>query len=201
MNIKLDEYLTAKYPKIFDRKHLRGKKYFGFEHGNGWFFLIDSLCKQIQNYIDRPPYVSTDSDLVVKLKHLWEYSIFGCTLQKFFNFLEPIDPYIINKCRAFFIPRTKFKHKNVPQVVALQVKEKLGGLRFYIVGGDDYIDTLIRFAENISYKICETCGAMNENINTTKGRVCTTCSDCAKDKTYMTPFLYMIQDLSIIGKR
>jgi len=44
-------------------------------------------------------------------------------------------------------------------VVATQVKEKYGTLRFYISGGDDYIDGIIAMAEAISANTCETCGS------------------------------------------
>lgn len=47
---------------------------------------------------------------------------------------------------------------NVNQAVAAQVKEKFGGLRFYIDDGDDYIYNLINEAENKSHVICEACG-------------------------------------------
>lgn len=55
MNEKLDKYLCEKYPKIFVERRLpvsescMGR---GFECGNGWFYLIDSLCHSIQEYID-----------------------------------------------------------------------------------------------------------------------------------------------------
>ena len=45
------------------------------------------------------------------------------------------------------------------QVIATQVKEKYGTLRFYYTGGDDYVDGVVSMAESISAVICETCGA------------------------------------------
>jgi len=39
-----------------------------------------------------------------------------------------------------------------------QVKEKFGGLRFYINDGSDKIYERITLAESQSYKICEVCG-------------------------------------------
>lgn len=54
-----------------------------------------------------------------------------------------------------------WKNKNgveVPQVVAMQVKEKFGTLNFYYSGGDDYIRGLVDMAESISGVTCETCG-------------------------------------------
>ena len=45
------------------------------------------------------------------------------------------------------------------QVVAVQVKEKFGGLRFYIDGVSfDEIQGMISMAESMSFKVCEDCG-------------------------------------------
>lgn len=63
------------------------------------------------------------------------------------------------------------------QPVAVQVKEKYGGLRFYIDGGNDKIDGMIWLAEHMSYNICEHCGAQ-ENIGMTKGWNATLCKPC-----------------------
>lgn len=43
-----------------------------------------------------------------------------------------------------------------------QVKEKFGGLRFYINAGSDEIFKRIHSVENQSYEICETCGEKGE---------------------------------------
>jgi hypothetical protein len=53
-------------------------------------------------------------------------------------------------------------HPEVEQVVVEQVKEKFGGLRFYISGGDEYIQGLVRMAESISGVTCESCGNPGE---------------------------------------
>lgn len=44
-------------------------------------------------------------------------------------------------------------------IQATQVKEKMGGLRFYLNYSDDYIDGLIEEATKKSYKTCDVCGA------------------------------------------
>ena len=72
--------------------------------------------------------------------------------------------------------------KNIPQVVAEQVKEKFGTLRFYTQGGDDLTSGMIWFAESMSGRICETCG----NPGTRKGggwikTICKPCED-AREK-------------------
>lgn len=43
----------------------------------------------------------------------------------------------------------------------LQVKEKVGGLRFYVAGGGEkaaWLDTMVEAAESASYHTCEDCG-------------------------------------------
>lgn len=44
------------------------------------------------------------------------------------------------------------------QPEVLQVKEKFGGLRFYVSNEDEFISGLIYMAEKISYRTCESCG-------------------------------------------
>lgn len=61
---------------------------------------------------------------------------------------------------------------------ATQVKEKFGGLRFYMLGSTDEMEDLISEAENLSYKTCEFCGAPGKpNIG---GWITTMCEDCRK---------------------
>lgn len=48
--------------------------------------------------------------------------------------------------------------EGTPPVVADQIKEKFGTLRFYYHGGDDKIDAFVQFAEYFSGRMCETCG-------------------------------------------
>ena len=51
------------------------------------------------------------------------------------------------------------QYKKIPQVVAVQIKEKFGTLRFYYSGGDDTISGIVRMAESMSAVTCEECGA------------------------------------------
>lgn len=55
MEARLDGYLVEKYPKIFINRYESIKNSlmgFGFEHEDGWFWLLDQLCSSIQFYID-----------------------------------------------------------------------------------------------------------------------------------------------------
>lgn len=62
-------------------------------------------------------------------------------------------------------------------VQALQVKEKFGGLRFYVSGGDEYVRGLIDAFESQSYVTCETCGNKGKRKN--RGYwIVTSCDAC-----------------------
>jgi rubrerythrin len=66
------------------------------------------------------------------------------------------------------------------EVVALQIKEKFGGLRFYYNHGTEEIHKLIDKAENDSYHICEECGLVSEEPLTTHnghGWIVTLCAN------------------------
>ena len=67
-----------------------------------------------------------------------------------------------------------------PQVVAAQVKEKFGGLRFYIGGASERQYAYISFAEALSYKICEECGSMEDVVTEGPGWVRSLCKGCRK---------------------
>lgn len=74
------------------------------------------------------------------------------------------------------------KDGEIPQFVALQVKEKFSGLRFYYKGGDEKIAGMVSYAEDLSYRICEECGQMDEDIGrNTKGWIQTTCKRHARN--------------------
>jgi len=76
------------------------------------------------------------------------------------------------------------EHLKIPQVEAVQVKEKFGALCFYTNGGDNRIDGMIQLAENMSYHICEKCGT-TENVGHTTGWIVTLCESCSnKEERY-----------------
>jgi len=55
MNSENTKKLWNKYPKIFAGKNKSINQSlipFGFECGDGWYWLIDNLCNCIQSYID-----------------------------------------------------------------------------------------------------------------------------------------------------
>ena len=133
MSPELDDKLVKKYSKIFADRHESMQKTamcWGFECDDGWYWLIDQLCSNIQSYIDDNP------------------------------------------------------HKKISQVVATQVKEKFGGLRFYYEGGDSLIGGMVWLAESMSEHICESCGSI-EHIGHTTGWIRTVCKKCAIKENLM----------------
>ena len=68
-----------------------------------------------------------------------------------------------------------------PQVVASQVKEKFGTLRFYVESATSEQFSVIGFAESLSSDICEDCGT-TENMGRTQGWLRNICYDCSKEQ-------------------
>ena len=131
MKKELDEKLCAKYPKIFADRHGDMRETlmcWGFDCGDGWYWLIDKLCSNLQWNTD-------------KNNRDGEY----------------------------------------PQVVAVQVKEKFGGLRFYVQGGTSEQHAVISFVESLSYSVCESCGT-TKNMGRTSGWIASICEDCSKEQ-------------------
>ena len=133
MKRELDEALCAKYPEIFRDRNGDMRETamcWGFDCGDGWYNIIDTLCATIQNR---------------------EYN-------------------------------NKRNNIQIAPVVATQVKEKYGTLRFYYSGGDDYIDGAVAMAEYLSEVTCETCGAPGKTRG--GGWVRTLCDEHAKEQGY-----------------
>lgn len=117
MKEEFDKLLCEKYPKIFRDRHAPMTETcmcWGFECGDGWYQILNSLCGNIQSYID------------------WNNKSAVAGYKDF----QPVE-----------------------QVVAVQVKEKFGGLRFYYDGGDRHIAGMVRMAEAWAGHSCEECGA------------------------------------------
>lgn len=71
----------------------------------------------------------------------------------------------------------------IPQLVAAQVKEKFGTLRFYYDGGDDYTYGVVALAEELSASTCEICGH-GANLYKRQGWLKTLCDVHAKEHGY-----------------
>ncbi|EKF73811.1 hypothetical protein A11A3_11398, partial [Alcanivorax hongdengensis A-11-3] len=98
MRPELQAQLLSRHKKIFAQWQLSTPSC-----GDGWFPLIDSLCRCLQFHTD---------------------------------------------------------HGDGPQIVALQIKEKLGSLRFYCHQSDDFQQGIITLAVQLSEQLCKTCGTL-----------------------------------------
>ena len=157
MREELDKALCAKYPKIFKNRHadIRATAMcWGFEHGDGWYNIIDMMCANIQHHIDR-----TRKDRHDAL--VWNRALSRAMRADFSTYsrLKTWQQKWIDEALGDPEPQLKIVPQACWQVVASQVKEKFGTLRFYYSGGDDIVSGIERMAESMTAVTCETCGA------------------------------------------
>jgi hypothetical protein len=143
MKRELDEALCAKYPLIFKDRNADMRTTamcWGLECGDGWYNIIDVLCglltsdyRQAQSRYD---FIKDKVD-----QPQWEGS-------KKIITQEQIDE-----------AKAKLDEETLKVPVASQVKEKFGGLRFYVQAATKEHYNYISFAESMSYRTCESCGA------------------------------------------
>jgi hypothetical protein len=147
MKDELDKLLCERYPEIFKNRNGNPRETamcWGFECGDGWFWLIDALCSQ----------------LVKDLRYM-QNQIGYCE----YFLTQPLTD-ILQK--SFSTPERLEKLKNdlietLPMIpVATQVKEKFGTLRFYVESATEECMTIINIFEHLSSRVCEVCGTMQD---------------------------------------
>ena len=85
----------------------------------------------------------------------------------------------------------EFYHCIPDDFYVVQVKEKFGGLRYYITAAPEYVHNLIHDAENKSFYVCEHCGKENPEYKKGDKRykgfyrdklpwILTLCDDCLR---------------------
>jgi len=67
------------------------------------------------------------------------------------------------------------------KVEVMQVKEKFGGLRYYVDNTTDEIDVIIRHFENEAELTCEDCGSVGK-IKSYKGWLTCLCDNCEGER-------------------
>ena len=143
MRRELDEQLCAKYPLIFKDRNADMRTTamcWGLECGDGWYNIIDVLCGLLtSDYRQAQSRYESIKDLVDQPR--WQGSDKIVTQ-------EQIDE-----------AKVKLDEETLKVPVAVQVKEKFGGLRFYVQAATDKHYQFISFAEVMSYRTCEECGA------------------------------------------
>jgi len=84
--------------------------------------------------------------------------------------------WIIDKlCESLQYNTDNNKH---PQIVAAQVKEKFGTLRFYVNSATESQYEVIHFVESLTYDICEECGTTKDVSQNKGGWISTRCNSC-----------------------
>lgn len=143
MRKELDEALCAKYPLVFSDRNkpmTQTAMCWGFSCGDGWYNIIDTLCALLtSDYRQAKDRYESIKDKVGQPQ--WQGSTKIITQ-------EMID-----------VAKTKLDEETKKVPVAVQVKEKFGGLRFYVHAATDKHYNYINFAESMSYRTCEECGA------------------------------------------
>jgi hypothetical protein len=143
MKRELDEALCAKYPLIFKDRNADMRTTamcWGFDCGDGWYNLIDTLCYYLTSEYNQAK-CGYDSIKDKVDQPLWQGSNKIVTQKQIDDAKEKLE----------------LEEAKVP--VAVQVKEKFGGLRFYVQGATDKHYNYISFAEGMSYRTCEECGS------------------------------------------
>jgi hypothetical protein len=141
MKKELDEALCAKYPLIFRDRHANMQTTamcWGLECGDGWYNIIDVLCGLLTS-----EYRQAKS----RYDHLVEVGAGSILYGTKTVTQEAIDE-----------AKVKLDEETLKVPVAVQVKEKFGGLRFYVQAATDKHYQYISFAESMSYRTCEECG-------------------------------------------
>jgi hypothetical protein len=143
MKRELDEALCAKYPLIFKDRNADMRTTamcWGLDCGDGWYNIIDVLCGKLcsEYYAAKSRYEFIKDKVGEKM-----YGGSGDTITQ-----GEIDL------------RKQIMDEEASKVpVASQVKEKFGGLRFYVQAATDKHYQYISFAESMSHRTCEQCGA------------------------------------------
>ena len=97
------------------------------------------------------------------------FELFGVECDKGWNeLIQPLSDWIENYNK---------EHEDDPIVIE-QVKEKFGGLRFYVSYAPDELSRMIHKAEGDSYGICEVCGSKIDVGHTSSGWIKTICRKC-----------------------
>jgi hypothetical protein len=186
MDQKLDDLLCKKYPKIFADRNADMTTTcmcWGFSCGEGWFSILDQLCGNIQHHID---WSVKNNASDIEFEKMRSTAVAG-DFTLFNKEYAAMSPEFVARMKADLLKmKPREIRKVVPQVVASQVKEKYGTLRFYYSGGDDVVNGMVRMADSMSGVTCEECGNPGKSYG--GGWITTLCPDHAEKRgLFATP--------------
>lgn len=155
------EDLAKKYPLLFENSEDSNTPFahFGFECNDGWYNIIDGLCKSLyRNYRitnQRLDYVESS------LKDLDRYIQYRKDLTKE-QALQNLE-----KEKSELLVELEEAKRDIPMIS--QIKEKFGTLRFYVDFREGVsacitsrVYALVDFAEHMTELTCEECGNKGE---------------------------------------
>jgi hypothetical protein len=148
INIMTTKELILKYPKIFAPYEGNPDNVNWYGVPKGWLPIIDKLCGAIQNYLDFSKSYMPNPEYVEGLEYERDN-----------------------------IKTHKFIQQPRPQVTCVQMKEKFGGLRFYVNNSNETVNGMITMAEYLCDNTCEVCGS-EENLGHTTGWITVCCKPC-----------------------
>ena len=151
MNRHYDRYLTTKYAPLYRDRFApmhRTAMCWGFSVGDGWFDIINTLSRYLcRDWLEAQREYQLASDRLGQL-------LYDGTPSKY-NYV--VTQEHVDQARVVI----ETESEKVP--VVSQVKEKFGTLRFHTHGATDQQQAYIDFAEGMSGKTCEVCGARGRN--------------------------------------
>lgn len=162
MRRELVNDLIRRYPELFI-----ANEFMDIECDDGWFNLIDTICLELYS-----EYNSAKSIYENCLENM------GKEMYSWIDSSPKVTPLMVTKMYDEMHSRLL----KLPKI--LQIKEKFGSLRFYAAGISKEQSDKIDFAQLLSTKICERCGASTPNGVQCFGGIAlkTLCNGCATIK-------------------
>lgn len=97
MTNELENKLTEKYPNLFRGRHLSIQENlmpFGCECGDGWFKILDSMCRSLQKQLDKDKDKGSDEFMFMQIKEKYG------TLRVYANgYNDAVDKIIHRACK------------------------------------------------------------------------------------------------------
>ena len=159
-----EEYLIKKYPHLFYEGN--DPCPCGAWVPNGWQQIIADLCGAITSYTKHT--YRHKKRVINKMYYVWRSTAASLDWmhKKFIKLFPKYNNWQFNKPVFAFIEKFRRRYykcvdydKVYPPAVKIdQIKEKFGGLRFYISGGDEQVRGMIHMAEYLCSKTCEVTG-------------------------------------------
>jgi hypothetical protein len=153
-----EQHLFKKYPSLFytgeDGELLPQFQRCWNNCPKGWELIVDHLCGSIVNYIE-----NTSGSVINPNKKIMRFlNKHWCVIRQKIHKKFSIKVRRVTSKISYFFSKELYIHWEPPTVKVAQYKEKYGGLRFYIDGGDENVQGMIRFAEYLCGKTCQDTG-------------------------------------------